>query len=73
MGSSIFGNRFVLFYFCEFLGKNHNFPGMAEVAKERTRAEEALAEEKSVRPKRWDETLKKQKIDYSLVLFIQSN
>lgn len=47
---------------------------MADVAKERERAEEALAEDKARRPKKWNEHLNKPAIDYrfeSLSRFLQ--
>lgn len=39
--------------------------GMTEVAKDRALAEEAMAEERARKPKKWDENLKSQRIDYS--------
>lgn len=38
--------------------------GMADIAKERERAEEALAEDKARKPKKWNENLNKPAIDY---------
>jgi len=44
--------------------------GMAEIAKERQRTEEAMAEEKAAasKPKKWSDGLNKPNVDYSYVM-----